>query len=265
MNAKRYALLLLMTTVIIFTSCQSGETEGASELPTTDYQPNAQEVAFEEMIASIDANDSLRIGNSLFYSKPTGESIEVRLFVNAKNETVKMVERYTEESTQSVFRNVFYLKEGKKFATRELFGSTVNGKELFNERVSYYDEKEQPVLSKFKSANYEEELDYESFVTMDPYDCKMERALNVINQEGEFATTFQGFVKEDAFLYLIVGENEKDGYSSSLVVQYVDYTIKKLQEDELKMIGTPLIVDFETVTEGGEGYEYQILHKVSLR
>lgn len=265
MNVKRYALLLLMTTVLIFTGCQSGETEGASELPTTDYQPNAQEVAFEEMIASIDANDSLRIGNSLFYSKPTGESIEVRLFVNAKNETVKMVERYTEESTQSVFRNVFYLKEGKKFATRELFGSTVNGKELFNERVSYYDEKEQPVLSKFKSANYEEELDYESFVTMDPYDCKMERALNVINQEGEFATTFQGFVKEDAFLYLIVGENEKDGYSSSLVVQYVDYTIKKLQEDELKMIGTPLIVDFETVTEGGEGYEYQILHKVSLR
>jgi hypothetical protein len=92
----------------------------------------------------------------------------------------------------------------------------------------------------------------------------MERALNVLNQEQEFATTFRGFVKEDPYLYIIVGEDDVKGYCSSLVVQYVTATIQKLQAHELEMIGTPLIIDFETLS-GEQGYEYQILLSAEIR
>ena len=88
--------------------------------------------------------------------------------------------------------------------------------------------------------------------------------MQVLNQEGEFATTFQGFISEEPYLYLIVGEDEPTGYTSSLVVQYVDQTIQKLQMNEKEMIGKGIQVGFETLS-GTQGYEYQILLSTVLR
>jgi hypothetical protein len=63
---------------------------------------------------------------------------------------------------------------------------------------------------------------------------------------------------------LIVGENEKSGFTSSLVVQYIDQTIQKLQTYEKEMIGKGIQVEFETLS-GNQGYEYQILLSTRLR
>ncbi len=266
MEKLRRTAFLFAGMLLIVSACgeQDPNAEDPNEGTVQEYVPNEKEVAYEEYISWVDNNDSLGVGNSLFYSKGDDKFTEVEFTVNDKQEMVKMVEYYTQES-QTIAKNIFYLKDGRKFATKELFEQYDNGNLSFVERVSYYDEKEKPIITKQRVAPFEQDLEFESFTTAKKQDCSMARALSILNQEGEFNTTFQGFVKESGFIYLIVGGVGDDAYTSSLIVQYEDPTIKKLMIDEKEMIGTPLIVDFQVVEDAGEGFEYQILRSVAFR
>ncbi len=266
MEKLRRMAFLFAGMLLIVSACgeQDPNAEDPNEGTVQEYVPNEKEVAYEEYISWVDNNDSLGVGNSLFYSKGDDKFTEVEFTVNDKQEMVKMVEYYTQES-QTIAKNIFYLKDGRKFATKELFEQYDNGNLSFVERVSYYDEKEKPIITKQRVAPFEQDLEFESFTTAKKQDCSMARALSILNQEGEFNTTFQGFVKESGFIYLIVGGVGDDAYTSSLIVQYEDPTIKKLMIDEKEMIGTPLIVDFQVVEDAGEGFEYQILRSVAFR
>jgi hypothetical protein len=266
MTKGRKWFLSICIIVLVVSGCEDSKEPGSNinEEINSEYVSNEDEVAFEQMIAEIDGNDSFTTANSLFYTRENGESTEVQMFLDAKNEPVKMIEIFTSGSSQSICNRTFYLKDGKKIATRETLEEGEGKNAHFIERISYYDEKEKPIATKQKTAPYEEELELESYSLIEKFDCSMERALNVLNQEQEFATTFRGFVKEDPYLYIIVGEDDVKGYCSSLVVQYVTATIQKLQAHELEMIGTPLIIDFETLS-GEQGYEYQILLSAEIR
>ena len=262
-KAGIYSIFVFLT-VLGLASCEEKTTPLDSDDPIGEYSPNKDEIVYDEYVSGIDMDDSLRTGNSLFYSKGEGQFTEVEFFVNDKNEMVKMIEFYTQKS-MTIAKNIFYFKDGRKFATKELFEDG-EGEELhFVERVSYYGEDEKPIITKKKQAMYEQDLDYESYEVAANYDCDMTRALEILNQEGAFNTTFQGFVKEDVFLYIIVGGDDPEDYSSSLIVQNVDNTIMKLQKNEVDMIGTPLTINFNTVEDAGEGFEYQILTSASIR
>lgn len=260
---NRITSLLFLPVFVLF-SCGDAEVEGEKNQNDAEYVPSEQEVAYEEYMAEVDANEKLGIGNSLFYSRGESEFTEVEFYVNDKNEMVKMIETYTQPS-MTIAKNIFYLKDNQKFASRELFEVEENGQLGFVERVTYYDNKAEPLFTKTRKAPYEQDLELESFKSAKKQDCSMKNALDKLNQTGDFNTTFQGFVKMDGFTYLIVGGPDKDAFTSSLVVQYEDATIKKLMLNELKMIGTPLIVDFQTLEDPGEGFEYQILRSVSFR
>ena len=261
--------IVFFITLIGAVSCNS-ESELPEDIVTTgtdEYVPNKNEVAYEEYVAALDGNESMASGNSLFYSKGEGEFAEVEFFVNEKNEMVKMIEYYTQvgQNTMTVAKKIFYFKDGKKFATKELFEEGQGDDLGFVERVSYYGDDEKPIVTKSRKAPFEQDLDYETFELSDNYDCSMERALAILNQEGDFNTTFQGFVDQQGALYIIVGGKGPDAFTSSLVVQNLDETIAELRGDELGMIGTQLVVDFETRENQGEGFEYQILNSVSIR
>lgn len=239
-------------------------TDNQSDKDSAVYTPSEQEIAYDEYIAGIESNDSLMSGKSLYYSKGDGSSTEVEFFLNDKNEMVKLIEYYTQE-TMSIAKNIFYFMDNHKIASRELFEQGKGDDLVFVERLTYYNDDERPIITKKKEAMYEEELDFESYEIIPKHDCSMQRALNILDQQGEFATTFKGFIKEDVFTYLIVGGSGNDSYASSLIVQQTSPTIIKLQQDEAKMLGMPLIVDFEIVQDPGEGFEYQILRSVNLR
>ena len=259
---KSFFLTIVIASFL--TSCNDAPPIEVPEDINSEYVPNEKETAFEELIFEIDANDSLLVGQSLFYSREGGASVEVEIKVNDSNQMVKMVEEYTTEEFPSIASNTFYFKNRKMNASKELMEEAVGDSSQFIERVTYYDENENPIITKKKAANFEEELEFESYQIVENQKCSYDRALEVLNQENEYATTFQGFVKEDPYLYLIVGENKEDGYYTSVVVQYMTSLIKKLQQDEKSMLGTPLEIEYETLN-GDQGYEYQILMGVRMR
>ena len=226
------------------------------------YVPNNEEVLFEKIMEDIDLNDSLRYGQSLSYNRPDGASVFVKIYVDDSNFTVKLFEEYTSPNSPSINSNTFYFDQGKLIATRELFEEGTGDEGHFVERVTYYNKQEEAIITKRKVAAYEEELIYEPFTVAEKTACSYKRAMQVINQEGEYETNFVEFISEEPYLYLIVGENKKDGYYSSLVVQMMTSLIKKWQSDPEKYFGTPLNVDYK-ILNGEQGYEYQILMGVN--
>jgi hypothetical protein len=261
----RYLKVLIGVTITTFfvASCGSSNNSKSADRSKNDVVAKANEEG-EAYIASIDLNDSLNTANSLYYSRGEGQNIEwteVVMFLNDQSQVVKMIERIAKPGSSAVYSNHFYFKEGKKYATKQFFEESVGDSTYFVELLSYYDAAEKVKATKRRTAVYEDFL--EPYMVAQNVDCSVDRAYSIINQTGEFETTFQGFVNMDGFQFLIVGENSKAGFSSAIIVQQLSPLIIELRDRERQMIGTPLRVEFQTIQEGG-GTE-QILLGVSKK
>ncbi len=206
---------------------------------------------YEAYMTQLDANDTMDIANSLYYVNGNQEGVEVALFLDGEGE-IQKIEETMISPTGSVTSNLFYYKDGAKYATKQFVEQIAGDSVYFEEYRSYYNKDESVKLTKKRSAAYEEMLEYESFTVTDNKDCKADRAMRIVNQEGEFETTFQGFVELEGFLFLVVGENKKSGYASSLIVQQYTPDILELKAKESEMIGTPLEVQFMIDHNQGE-------------
>ena len=220
--------------------------------------PNEQEIEFEAIIEAIDKDETLREGKSLFYSRDDGATEEVTLFVNDSNVTVKIHHEFTSPNALSLSSNTYHFSEGTMIASKELFEEGTLEEGHFVERKTYYNNDEKPIVTKIRIAPYEDHLEFEQFSIVEKHALSYQKPLNILNQKGEFETTFQGFIEEKPYLYMIVGDNKAGGYYSSLVVQYMTPLIKKMQINEIEMKGVQLSIDFE-ISNGDQGYVYQLL------
>lgn len=259
---KNIFLFTLISFLFIgITSCKSDKNDSEVEVDNIDseYTPTKEEIEFETIMADIDANMDYQTGNSLFYTNPDGETADVQIFVDDKGETKKLVYYHTTKETSSLQLSIFYFDQGNNVVTRELFD---NGT-AFQERISYYDRDGKVLYTKSRQAEFEEYLSVEQFKADELTACDITEALQVLNQEGRYAVTFRGFVEEEQFLYLIVGEDKMDGFTSSLVVQNMDNSIMELKKTELEHIGKPMRIEFDR-SAGAEGFEYQLLVSASM-
>lgn len=257
-------LLLLPVTFFMFTACGENEEPKNEPVETQNVSTISSEDSeqYESYIAALDTMQ-LSSGTSLDYTRIDGASIQVEVFVDDSSKIVKLVEKYTRPGGGSIESKYFYYKEGKKYVTKEFYEEGEGNELGFVERVTYYNEKGAPKVSKRRKATFEDALVNEMFMMIDKYDCSDKRAYQVLNQEGEFATTFQGFVRDEHLTYLVVGENKKDGYVSTLVVQQKGPSINKLLQNERSMLGTPLEIDFQKAI-GDLGYEFQALLSIKI-
>lgn len=88
------------------------------------------------------------------------------------------------------------------------------------------------------------------------HEVKIDRAMRALNSEKEFETTFQGFVDQDIFSYLIVGPNYPDGFTSALRLDYKDKLIQILLSDPKNHLGAKLKVNFENYED--RGFRFQV-------
>ena len=251
----RHFNLLTITVIALFiaSSCTSTNTEK----PTTEPKPNVvakANIEGEAYLDYLDLSDSLNTANSLYYSKRVNDIIEwteVIMSLDDSSRIVKMVEQIAPAGSDAVFSNHFYFKDGLKYATKQFFLETVADSAYFVELLSYYDKDEKVKATKRRTAKYEDLLTQEQYMVTKKTDCSSDRAYSIINQTGEFETTYQGFVDMEGFKFLVVGENKKDGFSSALIVQQMTPLIMELRSNESEMIGTPLVVNFQTINEAG--------------
>jgi hypothetical protein len=250
---------------LIFTflvSCSSkSEQLGSSKEHKSFTNKEKTESEIEKRIADTDLQEKLKVMNSLYFTKEDGSSFEVKAFLDNNDAVLKVEEKFLDGKTGQYGTALFYVFNGKKYASKERFEDKIGGKPTFIERISFYDKNEKVVSTKIRKAFFEEDLDAQPFEMVDLYDCSILKAMNALNQEGEFETRFQGYIFNGNSSFLTVGESKPNGYISALMVQYNTTTTEKLRRNQEVSIGKKLNLEFQKVTDEN-GFEFQVLMSV---
>lgn len=257
-NFKSVFLLACSVPFLIACSEKPVEKELDKKKNTTsqDYQDDNEEL--DRYITQIDDSVTLNLGNSLFYSHSDKTSYELMFKVNDDDQILRMTEKYTVTENGSIMSNIFYYKDKRTYASKEYFEEGVGDDAYFVERVTYYDEDSKPILTKKRTAPYENYLDQSSFKLTTTQSCSDEKAFRALTQQDEFETNFRGFVDEGAERYLMVGENKKGGYETAILIQKRTPFLRSLYQNQESKIGMKLQVTFRTMKDPA-GYEYQAL------
>ena len=80
--------------------------------------------------------------------------------------------------------------------------------------------------------------------------------MDALNSRKEFATTFQGFVNQDMFSYIILGPDDPNGFTTALRLDYKDQLVNILASDPEKYMGAHVKVNFEVHND--RGFEFQV-------
>lgn len=256
-------ILYLAFALILIVSCKgktdSGDESSGEAVPQTPELVKA-ESEIEKRISNTDLQENLEIVNSLYFTKEDGSSLEVKAFLDKSQAILKVEEKYVDKDRGTYGTNLFYIHNGKKYASKERFEETADGKTYFVERVSFYDEKEKVINTKIRKAEFEEDLDSKIFEQVAMVDCSIKRAMDAINQEGEFETRFQGFVNSGNDNFITVGKTA-DGYISALMMQYKSTLTNKLIKNQEQSVGKKLDIEFQKMIDEN-GFEFQILLSV---
>ncbi len=247
---------------LIFSACSSNNEDGEGE-NEKKIGKLKNEGDFEDKVAAIENNSNWKIMNSLAYNNNAGSREEVIAYLNETDEAVKLEEIFFDAPTGDYGTRIFYVDGGKKFASKEVFFDNQKKIPQFIERITFYDKKQAPVYTRERSTALEEDLSKQIFEQKTPVGLSIDRAMEIINKQGSFETTFQGFVENGGLTYILVGENTPDGFASSLVVQYESKDVLKLQKNERGMIGIPIEVQHQTMLDE-QGLKFQILLNLRL-
>ena len=208
--------------------------------------------AIEEEIVKADL-----VAHSLNYSKENGEAIEVLAHLSKDNVILKIEEKFSDGNAKNSGTITYYLKDKYPFVSKELFEDLSNPSAAkYVERVSYYDKKGKAISTKEKRVNYQEELPNVSFISVPLKTCSINRAMQVLEQKGDFETTFQGFAITEILNYLVVGQPEEGGYTSALRVEVEDNFIKDALKNQKKYLNKKCRVSFQIAENSG--FEYQL-------
>ncbi len=264
---KITSLIALVSAALLWTACSESkpevkETKNEKQPKEMGVEDDGRGAEFEDYMALVDVSDSLVNANTLYYAKPTGESYQVYLKLDAQSNLVRMQEQFTKSGSGSILNTFYYYRDGMKVATKEIFNEGQGDAEMFFERVSYYNEKEEPIISKIRSARYEEYLEDETFRIIDPVDCSDVKAKRALARGGEFATNFVGVIEQDQISYIIVGEGVEGGFTTSLVVQQYTPLVIQMLSDPDAFKGQPMDIEFQELPDG-QGFTFQSL--ISLK
>lgn len=261
---KTKLFFLTLTLLFFIVACQSDKEKDDQGVENQTYKKFENEDKITKQMADIDSKSDLTQIHSLNYNNNAGSTVEATGYLDKAKKEVKIEYLFSDVATGNYGKNVFYIDNGKKFATQEVYFDNQIQKPSFVERISFYDKNEKVIFTKERVAEYEEELEDMPFQIAKLKDCSIKIAMDALNQTGQFVTTFQGVVTNGNLKYIIVGENTADGYASSIAIQFEDTSIKKLIDNEENMIGTPLEVEFaEMVDESG--LSFQVLLALTIK
>lgn len=195
--------------------------------------------------------------NSLHYEKADGTMIEVIGHLDTANVIQILEEQFSEGNGKTNGTRYYFLNDGKPFVTQELIDQIDGTNEaVFIDRISYYDSKGKIIKTKERRASFQDDINKTGYKPAPLHPIRMDRAMNVLESKKEFATTFQGFVNQDMFSYLIVGPDDPNGFTSALRLDYKDQLINILASDPERYYAAKIQVNFEVHND--RGFEFQV-------
>lgn len=257
--------LTFFTALILLVACNNSDNNTEEPKADTPLAPLAEANEFDSLMEKID-QDLINLSRveSLIYYKEDGSSMAVTAHLDQNNLITKIEEDQLDGKTGIRTRSYFYSNGGVQFASKR---TTIKGEGMeayFSEEVSFYTPDGQVKESKERISDDENYIENEEFRKINSIKHSSDNALQVLKQKGSYVTTFQGFVENGPYHFLIVGEDvPTNGYYSSISIQEDSPTLRYLKTEGKKALGKELDVQFERHTDG-MGYIVQILRSVAL-
>ncbi len=257
-------LIGLLLLVFIFSCEQNKEGKSITKHTLKEVKPMFEnEIIFENEIKDIETNENLVEVTSLDYLRDNGESYVAKGLVEIGKENQEMTLKKL--IFKKIFTNgnettcTFYYKGTRKFAS-------INEQAILKKDVllkiitkSYYDDSSRVFFTK-KLSGKAENIENYSYKKCKPMDHNDNLALNIINQEGDFQTNFQGFTELDGRLFFILGTEH---YTSTILFSEYNQILSLLKKNEKKYLGKKLIVDFSVQNEAN-GFTFQVMKNVRI-
>lgn len=262
---KDMKFFTFFTTLVLLTACNSSDNNTKESKEKTPLAPLAEASEYDSLMAMIDRNlpDLSRV-ESLIYYKEDGSSMAVTAHLDQNSLITKIEEDQLDGKTGIRTKSYFYSNGGVQFASRR---TTIKGEGMdayFSEEVSFYTPEGKVKESKERISDDENYIENEEFRKIKPVQHSNENAYKVLKQQGQYVTTFQGFVENGPYHFLVVGEDvPADGYYSSISIQEDSPTLRYLRAEGKKALGKELDVQFERYTDE-MGYIVQILRDLAL-
>lgn len=246
--------------LLVAVSCSDTKTDETKKTEeNTIVKSFKNEADMDNRAVEIDAiiSTSELVASSLKYQKNDGSYVQVFGHMNRDNQILKIEEQFSDGDGKSSGSITYYLNGGKPFMTIELVDEVVDGTSTFLDRVSYYDAKGKVLKTKERRSAYQEETETMAYTPVALHKAPIDRAMRALNSEKEFEVTFQGFVYEGAYTYLIVGENSKDNpYTCALRCDYKDPLILQLSSSPDTYMGEKLKISFQIRAD--QNFEYMV-------
>jgi hypothetical protein len=240
---------------LIFTSCSE---EKKKEEKKSDNVENADEENLAEntpLKTQIDdfvwAQDTSLEHYSKVNSLPflnSKEEIEFQSYFYYDNEgNLKIIEEYKNTRKNQSIKRFYYDGKEMKYVS-SIYIDYENDKNYLEKK--YYFDKEQLVF-------VDQVKGFESpatSVSVEGEGISNETALQMLNFEGEYEITFNGFIEQPAGVFLVVNAS-KPGYNSALIVDQAgaDKFIEDLYDNQKSYLGKQLKLKWEAVVDPANG------------
>jgi hypothetical protein len=260
MNSKIRFITPILTVAIVLiglSSCQdkTKSSKESEKKSLTIGNSTISEPAIDNYVQQIDAipEEEMPYLSSLHYLNDY-EDIQVKAFLK-DSVVVKIVEGFIDNTNHTFGRRIYYMQDDNLVFVREIIQEpTADSMGQMRETISYY-KNGHVSKSAEKTANFEEDLDATNFISCAKKQMPFDNLVALMNREGKYTTNFLGFIKAGDFQFLWLGENDKEGLTTTLLIDYQDKFIADLLKDPTKNLGKHMDVNFEPSTIQGITYQ----------
>lgn len=257
-NFKFIIPFLAITTVIIGLSSCKDKTKTTEEPRKKSFSignSTISEPAIDKYVQQIDAipEKEMPYMASLHYLNDY-EDTQVKAFLK-DSAVVKIEESFIDNTDNTFGRRIYYMQNDNLVFVKELKQEpTADSIGQMRETISYYKNGEVSKSAE-KTAKFEEDLDATNYVSCKKKMMPFDNLIALMNREGKYTTNYLGFIKAGDFQFLWLGENDKDGLTTTLMIDFQDKFITDLLKNPTKNIGKHMDVDFEPSTIQGITYQ----------
>lgn len=255
--SKEILFLLAIVSVISLSSCEdkTKPDENEEKKFLTAGNANLAEPEIDAYVAKIDAlpEENMPYLSSLHYSNDM-EDLQVRAYIQDSS-VVKIVEIYNYKPKGIFGRRSYYIGENGLVFVRQIQQEPYqDSSAIMHEIISYY-KKGEVIKSANRFADFEEDLVLEQFSKCPNTTMPFDDVNKMMNREGRFTTNFLGFIQSGNFTFLWIGENDKAGLTTTLLIDLQDQFIAALIKNPEKYKGRHIDVNFEHSTMQGITYQ----------
>jgi len=257
-NSRFITPLLAVAIVLIGLSSCKDKTKAAEEpekKSLTIGNSTISEPAIDNYVQKIDAipEEEMPYMASLHYLNDY-EDVQVKAFLE-DSAVVKIVESFIDNTNNTFGRRIYYMQNDNLVFVRELKQEpTADSIGQMHETISYYKNGDVSKSAE-KTAKFEEDLDTTNYVSCKKRTMPFDNLVALMNREGKYTTNYLGFIKAGDFQFLWLGENDKDGLTTTLMIDLQDKFIADLLKNPTKNLGKHMDVDFEPSTIQGITYQ----------